>query len=240
MKKLRVFDSALSSHQRQLVKVLHADVPPATIHIHYGVHWKQPSATGVTIPRSSRRPEDPQLAELWSAISDRTSGFLVVIGESALASDEELLITLGHELQHVRQEVDCHGILRLSETCLEFIKATPSLRAATPGCLHAPVNAHAEIAGAGRAIEILGSKRVRQYYESYRPHDIPVVQGILEGVSNNSADAVRDLVVFFRDHLAGFEAWCAKMTRPRLSSLKDVLDFINDPCSRSQKGTRRK
>lgn len=234
MKQLTVHDSVLSGHQRQLVGAIHARVPLVTIHIHYGLDLAQLSALGVTIPRNGRRPEDAQLETLWRAVPDRTSGFLVVVGKSALRSDPALLTTVGHELEHVRQELDCPGILKLSETCLAFIEATPSIHTVIPSPLHAPVNAHAEIAGALSAVELLGLERVRHYYESAKPRAMPIVQGVVEGATKTPGDAAGDLAAFFRAHWSEFEAWHKKTVRPRLCSLAEIRAFIDDPCSSNQ------
>jgi len=231
MPELRVYDAALSTHQRQLTNRVQSPVPPATLHIHYSLEVAGMAALGVTIPRKGRAPEDPNLTALWRAIPDRDAGFLIVIAPRALASEAALLTTLGHELEHVRQEIACPGILKLSETCIAFIRDTPALHAEFPTCLHAPVNAHAEIAGALLAVGLLQPPPVRQYYESEKPEAISIVQGSLQGAATDSGNARADLALFFQSRMTSLEGWFRDCMRPRLSSLADVRAFLNRPCS---------
>ena len=228
------FDALLSQHQRHLVAAVYSRLPPCSVHVHYGMDLSQLPALGVTIPRKGRRPDAPLVAA-WRAIPDR-DGFLIVVGQTELRSDAALLTTLGHEVEHVRQEVGCPGILKLSETCEAFVRDTPALHATIRNALHVPVNAHAEVAGALVAIARLGLEPVRRFYENERPDLLGVVRGVVDGTATGPGDAPQDLARFLEQHFKDLVRWAEGVLRPRLASIDDVKKFIAAPCSTTAPG----
>jgi len=217
------FDSVLNTRQRELVVHVHAQAPAATIHVRYGEEWTEPAGDGVTFPRrNTHRPRDQHLAQLWQQVPRRKQGFLVAIRKAALSDDARLVVTLGHELEHVRQELAVPGILVMAGLALSFVEQTALLPAELPGHLHFPVNSHAEVAGARSAAELLGTERVRQYYMSERPD----VLALVEGRNHEPPNAAADLAAFLARHWTAFEHWYSKTIRQAVPALNEVRAFV--------------
>jgi hypothetical protein len=138
-----------------------------------------------------------------------------------MADEACMLVTAAHELEHLRQEVRCAGILDVGNIAIDFVERRRDLFPALTA-LHVPVNAQAERAGARVGEELLGAARVRRYYESSRPDLLDLIYH-----QAHSPDAAADLRGFFEANWTPFEEW---VSATNINHRTQVERFLRSPC----------
>ena len=93
----------MSAEQLALVASLLSRAPPVSISVHLGVPFEAPSARGVTFRKPGRKPSDTELAAVYDEAPKQGQHFIVVI-RNDVVDDVSLVLTVAHELAHVRQE----------------------------------------------------------------------------------------------------------------------------------------
>lgn len=195
---VKVFDSQLTARQQELVAKVHAQAPATTIHIHYNVEWAQPDVPAITCPRKdTQKPPAPVLLELWQQLPRRAQSFLIAVRKCL--DDTKLVITVAHEVEHVRQELKWPGIVKLRSVAWEFARLTGLLVT----YLQVPLEKHAEVVGARCAAALLGWDQVLPYYRS----ELPEMLDVVIDQRFDPKQALADLCSFFDDHGPQYDEW---------------------------------
>lgn len=139
-----------------------------------------------------------------------------------MLDDVSLVLTVAHELEHLRQEHRCRGLLEVGNIAITFVKQNAALFPDMPTDIHVPVNAHAERVAARVASRVVGEEQVQAYYASSRPDLLDIVDD-----SASSPEACTDLRDFFQRHWSEFQTWASVANRLYLDT---VRRFLGDPC----------
>ena len=151
--------------------------------------------------------------------------YLIVLGRRALTrGDVELVITVAHELEHVRQECATPGIRHIGDAVFGFIQARQdALRPEISGRFDVPLEYHAEAAAALYAAEVLGQQLVQEYYEQFDDY-----RSKFGKVARDDLGAPElDLARFLKKHWAEFTSWYQEaVSRGPLPSLEGIEEFV--------------
>lgn len=150
--------------------------------------------------------------------------YLVVVGRRAVTrSDVELVVTVAHELEHVRQERVAPGTGGVGDAVISFIAETgESDGGRIKGRYDFPVEHHAEAVAARFAAEVLGEEAVRSYYEGLEDSRARFARPSARAVG----DAAADLASLVDRHWSAFVDWFRQVTlRADLPRLADIEGF---------------
>lgn len=211
----------LTVAQRQAVERL-LNAAPDVVRVHFSVAFKSPSAFGVTLRNPGRRPQDPQLAALYREPPKPGPWFIVAIRDD-VTEDVKLLLTLAHELEHVRQELACPGILELGNLARDYVADNHSALSHLICELFVPLNLHAEARAVRDVSAMLGDLPVTSHYA-----DRPALREAL-GRTNPDA-AAKDLAAFLSAHWTHFTGWYNGAIRPTKPPLSGVQAFVAQHC----------
>ena len=194
------------------------DAGPDVARVHLGVPFKSPSAFGVTFRKPGRKPQDPELAPLYRDAPKPGPWFIIAI-RGDVTNDAQLLLTLAHELEHVRQELTCPGLLEFGNCARDYVADNASAFPTLPCELFVPVNLHAEARAARDVAAIIGQPAVDAHYA-----DRPTLRGALDRTDSESA--AQDLAAFLSAHCDHFKQWYLSVIRPTKPPLNSVQDFV--------------
>lgn len=206
--------------QEALLHALEDDDLPRPVGVHCGVQWGSGESLGVSFFKPGKRHPDPVLAAIYD--SAPRDSFIVVLSPRAMADDVGLIVTVAHELEHLRQEARCRGLPDAGNIAIAFVEQNQTLFPDLSTAIHVPGNAHAERAGARAASRIFGEERVQGYYASVRPDLLDVVVH-----PGDPKCACGDLKDFFRRYWKEFERWASATNQLALGA---VRAFLQTPC----------
>lgn len=145
--------------------------------------------------------------------------FLIVLGRRAIErTDAELLITMVHELEHVRQEWSAPGIGWIGDAVYQFVAATRAMRER----FKLPLEYHAEAAAAVYVSSVLGREVVQAYYDAFGDYRQPFGRLSIEDLR----DARADLASFLRQYWKAFVAWFGGVVRYDLPTIQEIESFM--------------
>ena len=212
----------MSEEQLALVASLLSGAPPVSIRVHLGVPFEAPSARGVTFRKPGRKPSDTELAAVYDEAPKQGQHFIMAT-RNDVVDDVSLVLTVAHELEHVRQEQGCPGILDLGNLARDFVEAKHALFPTLPCELFLPVNLHAEAWARHAATAVLDGPSVTAHYD-----ETPDLRTALDRTDPDAA--ATDLASFFQDNWENFEGWYKEADRPTKPSLQTVQQFVEQPC----------
>jgi len=187
--------------------------------------WNHEKHNAITVPTerpgwlASVCPKE----DLRAARRDRIP-FLIVLGERAITrSEEELVITLAHELEHVKQESVYPGMMHVGTALYHFVQEKRDQHGIDIQCVHEmPVEYHAELAGAKCATALVGMERVREFYNS-QDECRQKIPDLLKQAG--SSDPAADLAQFLTNYWSQFVDWYNEAIRPQLPALSNIDAF---------------
>jgi len=211
-------DGNLSSSQVELVEPILSTAPSARITVHFGIGFASPSAFGVTFRKPGKKPCDSELRALYNATPKDGPRFVVAIRGDAAADDVKLMLTLAHELEHVRQELRWSGFVDLMNLARDFVCANRAMFPDMSSDMFIPGELHAEARAAQDVSGILGESTVRTHYEA-----LPSVPNVFDTDPNAAQSA---LASFFSTTCDLLRTWYDAAFRPTKPSLDTVCQFV--------------
>ncbi len=214
----------LSERQNELVNhaIEWTNLPDNAIELRLDKQW---NGLGFAWPTDKGpQPQDSYVAKFWREGRQHNKDFLVMIGESALARTEvELVITLAHELEHVRQGLEQLGISRIGASVFDFVEENPHLFGGDiVDHYDIPLNYHAEMAGAACATDVLGAQTVRNYYAALH---LPSRLKFADPPLGAHLSASSDLADFLSRRWSAFQSWF-EAVKVRPVTLAKVEEFV--------------